>query len=527
MALEDKKIEIYKNLLLGISGITEAKYIKTVESSVTTSWGVNWGHDYIARDILQNFRDANLNDIDKIDIKVHDDQILVSAKNSFDIRKLFYMGSNKSGDDETIGEYGEGFKAACVSMIKLGINDPISISGDNAIIISVGKAVVENMRPLIYHYFKINKQNSTIFSVNTYDEKLKKAFKFGMNHFWYEKNDLVGQKLYEYNEIAAYKSKKAREGYIFYRGIMRNTIPHIPIVINISKKYAAIENKIKADRDRNSFSSKLTQTFFSIYARSGFYWGGMKNNPAIHYILKTSKPIWPKGHQLLSAIGTYSRSLDEDLVIKKMFTEKKYYCESTYNYTSGITWSDWYDTKTQSFVLRRDNKFKKDGRLKLPSYFSNFGVLSSLGQFVKKKKAAEERVKKTKTASLTTKQTKAVNIALDCIKKVAPAFSKLYKNHIEEEGIYDLKIKTCESKDLLGQLKDNREYNDKTIFLNKELFKSTFGRFFSTLAHEMSHVFGQDGQREFSDVLTHLLEQAVQRNRIINQYTKKWKELKI
>ena len=39
MALEDKKIEIYKNLLLGISGVTEAKYLKTVESSVTTSWG--------------------------------------------------------------------------------------------------------------------------------------------------------------------------------------------------------------------------------------------------------------------------------------------------------------------------------------------------------------------------------------------------------------------------------------------------------------------------------------------------------
>ena len=42
MTLEDKKIEIYKNLLLGISGVTEAKYQKTVESSVTTSWGVNW-----------------------------------------------------------------------------------------------------------------------------------------------------------------------------------------------------------------------------------------------------------------------------------------------------------------------------------------------------------------------------------------------------------------------------------------------------------------------------------------------------
>ena len=102
---------------------------------------------------MQNFRDANLTEIDKISIEVLDDRILVSAKNSFDVRKLFYVGSNKAGDDSTIGEYGEGFKAACVSMIKLGINDPISISGEQAIIISVGKAVVDGMRPLIYHYF--------------------------------------------------------------------------------------------------------------------------------------------------------------------------------------------------------------------------------------------------------------------------------------------------------------------------------------------------------------------------------------
>ena len=92
MKLENKKIEIYKNLLLNIPGLKQADYIKTVESSVTTAWGVNWSHDYIARDILQNFRDANLKEIDKIEIQIQDDQILVSAKNSFDIRKLFLHG---------------------------------------------------------------------------------------------------------------------------------------------------------------------------------------------------------------------------------------------------------------------------------------------------------------------------------------------------------------------------------------------------------------------------------------------------
>ena len=45
-------------------------------------------------------------------------KLLVEGKNCFDLRKLFFVGSNKAGDDTTVGEYGEGFKAAVVSMLK-------------------------------------------------------------------------------------------------------------------------------------------------------------------------------------------------------------------------------------------------------------------------------------------------------------------------------------------------------------------------------------------------------------------------
>ena len=94
--------------------------------------------------------------------------------------------------------------------------------------------------------------------------------------------------------VSTFKSTKKNEGYLFYGGIMRARIPHIPVCINISKKYKKIEDKIKADRDRNSFSSALTNTFLSIWARSGFYYNGMKNNKAIKFILEKSKPIWTK-----------------------------------------------------------------------------------------------------------------------------------------------------------------------------------------------------------------------------------------
>ena len=91
----------------------------------------------------------------------------------------------------------------------------------------------------------------------------------------------------------------------------------------------------------------------------------------------------------------------------------------------------------------------------------------------------------------------------------------------------ELDFKTIESKDLLGELKDSRDYDGKTIYLNKDLFKSNFGKFFAIMTHEMGHVFGKDGEREFSDVLTHIIAQAVDKNSVISKYSKNWSRYKI
>ena len=41
-----------------------------------------------------------LTDINSIDVKTTYDQIGVSAKSTFDLRKLLFLGSNKAGDDD-------------------------------------------------------------------------------------------------------------------------------------------------------------------------------------------------------------------------------------------------------------------------------------------------------------------------------------------------------------------------------------------------------------------------------------------
>ena len=91
--VDKKKIEKYRNLILDIPGINSAEYINSTTSSVTLSWGVEWSPDYIARDIIQNFRDANHTEINAINVKTKNDQIVVSAKSTFDLRKLLFLGS--------------------------------------------------------------------------------------------------------------------------------------------------------------------------------------------------------------------------------------------------------------------------------------------------------------------------------------------------------------------------------------------------------------------------------------------------
>ena len=79
-------------------------------SSVTTSWGVDWSETYIARDLMQNFFDANREQLSEVQVIVEGTTVTISAPARFELARLFYLGSEKGDGD--IGQYGEGFKAA-------------------------------------------------------------------------------------------------------------------------------------------------------------------------------------------------------------------------------------------------------------------------------------------------------------------------------------------------------------------------------------------------------------------------------
>ena len=95
-----KSLEILNELKIGHN----LEHLQTLTSSVTTSWGVDWDEVLIARDIMQNFFDANRDQLSEVKTEVNGKQVTISGPTAFNLMRLFYLGSEKEQDD--VGQYG-------------------------------------------------------------------------------------------------------------------------------------------------------------------------------------------------------------------------------------------------------------------------------------------------------------------------------------------------------------------------------------------------------------------------------------
>ena len=127
-------------------------------------------------------------------------------------QKLYYLGSTKSESDvQQIGAHGEGGKKVFSDLARLGVYNPVLISGDKALIISVGDEVenTNGLRPLIYNYFKINNHDANILAVkasveeinlaNNFKNELSKN-KFSFKSIEFRNNSNFSRSLYNFEE---------------------------------------------------------------------------------------------------------------------------------------------------------------------------------------------------------------------------------------------------------------------------------------------------------------------------------------
>ena len=69
----------------------QIRHEKTLISSVTTDWRVRWDEDFIARDLLQNFYDANRDHVESIRISADGQRVTISAPTGCNLERLFTL----------------------------------------------------------------------------------------------------------------------------------------------------------------------------------------------------------------------------------------------------------------------------------------------------------------------------------------------------------------------------------------------------------------------------------------------------
>ena len=485
----------------GIGG--KLTHLDSRTSSVTTSWGVNWDENYIARDLMQNFFDANRDRLGQVQVLVEGNTVEIVAPAAFELVRLFYLGSEKGGDD--VGQYGEGFKAAAVCLLRDHGVEPIVLSGDQVVYLRIEsqKVAGTQLQPVVYDFFRVSETfPGARMILRGCSRNLIVAIQNGLTHFFHERNPLLGSKLWSTwdGSFAIYASTTAT-GHVFYHRLKRGEIPDIPVVLVITKTFERIEKKIRSDRDRNAFGGPLMGMFYQIFARSGVR-GSDDGQKAI---VTAARNIWTRGHPLLSEIAESGRYhipwQPGDL--QRVFGGRYYAASSGRNAAESLEFE------------HLESKWREQGRTALPGYFGRFGVPNASAHCAELRRKALEEEKTRHHRALLKSEQWALAILLEAVRDLAPTIM----NHFAQSRTT---YSVAETETILGQLKETRGYREREIFLSGQVFISDFASALATFLHEHAHIFGYDGSRGFTDCLTELLETVIRERSQLDRFETKW-----
>jgi hypothetical protein len=484
-------------------GVT-LNHVRSLTSSVTTSWGVNWNEEFIARDILQNFFDANRHQLDEVKVDVEGSKVTISAPADFELERLFYLGSEKGEGD--IGQYGEGLKVAAVCLLRDHQIEPMVISGDKVVYLRVETEKVSGteLQPVVYDFFRRSKPaKGTRLILPGCSKNLIRALQTGLTHFMYPENPLLGAKLWSSwdHDFALYRAT-TKIGHIFYRSLKRGETPDIPVVLVIDRKYEQIEKKIRHDRDRNAFGDELMKSFYRHFAQKGV----KDHADGQSAIVVAAAPCWTRGHALLNEVADCSHSHWPRATLDSVFGDR-FYAHSTA-----------HDAAQSLEYARLEKIWRHEARTPLPRYFGRFGVINARHHCEELERKASEEARRRHHRAPTAAESSAIKLLAQIIRDLAPTTMALFDRKTTNYSVAETEV-------VLGELKEKRSYYSQDVFLASSLFVADFAHCLAVFLHEHTHVFGQDGSRGFSDALTELLETLVRHRRDLDAFEARWNEI--
>jgi hypothetical protein len=477
--------------------------VRTVESAVTTAWGVSWNEMQIARDLLQNFYDANRNNLQAVEVVLCDRNVRITGPASFDLERLFYLGSEKTSDD--VGQYGEGFKAAATCLLRDHGVTPIGISGTTLVHVRLANAPVSQtkLRPLVYDFYTIAPEyDGALLILPSCSPVLARELQQGMAHFFFYQNPLLGGKIWESwdHHYALYRSQ-GTDGHIFYRRLKRATIVGFPVILVIHKENARIDKKTKQDRDRNAFEETVLGLCYDIFARHA-----ATDEIPIVAILTAASTFWERGHALLSALASHRGT--------PLHTKGTIALFGDGYYAASIS----HEAATQLRHEQVEAPWKIEGRRQLPSYFTKFGVPSAATHLadVRTKALAEEQQK---ARGLTRAEDSSVRVLQHALDDLAPVLARLFAAKRVHYSVADTEA-------IMGALKHGRGYQSIEVYLAASVFVEEFARALAVFLHEHAHIFGYDGSRGFTDALTDLIEGVILHRKVLENYEHDWQDVR-
>ncbi len=483
-------------------GLGQAKLRRRETSAVTSAWGVDWSEELIARDLMQNFFDANRKQLDQVVVRVQNHQVRVSAPTGFDLRRLFFLGSEKGEDD--VGQYGEGFKAATVCILRRQGTSVLAASGNVGVVIRFAEepAVGTSIFPLVYEFYDLEEAApGTVLIIEGAWPALCRAVAGGLTHFFHPRNPLIGELLASDGEDFRLYRSTTDGGHIFYRNLRRGDIPELPVVLVLNKSYARIEKEVDKDRDRKAFGEPLREVFYGVWA-NGFF---RRNWQALHQVIEAAGPLWQhgSGHPLLAVIARamhYGWNPDHSA---KHFGDR-YYAESRSHIPGeAIRFAEF------------EEQWRHEGRIKLPSYFESFGMISARRRVQELAQAAKEEARKQGARRPSRAENEAIALLRSVLQELTPNVARLFD---EKRTSYTI----AATEVLLGELRQGRNYQSREVFLAEHVFAADFAAALAVFLHEHSHIFGYDGSRGFTDALTETLEIVIRERRLLDQLELDW-----
>lgn len=474
------------------NNILNSTDFEIIDTRITDHWGVDWTPMEIVRDFLQNFYDAN--PINDIVIKIRQRTVTVSAPAEFDYKSLIYLGSDKGPND--IGQYGEGFKAATVNAMRNhGCIVKAQINSDLLEFFFESEKIGETQKKIVMcKKSKARKIIGTRLVLENCSQAIVDEFKFGLNYFYYESNSLFAEVLTRHysNDIIVYKSVTENIGYVFYKKLLRAKLD-VPLVIVCNRKYKSIDDKIKHDRDRKAFNEDVLELLLKYVFKQ-------INASEIVYLLKS---WWQSGHTMLrilaSGWGNRNIKFPENYYAKHSKTETR-------------------NPAMQYEVDRVESEFREKGYIQCPVYMAHLGMQNAISvvesRFAKKKEEQQTLF----TRKPTDLEIQALNFLINYLGNIDPFLTKKfeYSNYI-----------IGDSEELIGQLRLERSYRSRDVYLSKYFFLFSFAEALATLMHEWSHIYGYDGSRGFTDALTLLIVGLINKRDELSDIEKKWNELSL